>query len=124
MDQNDTRTMKQIHPALIVFPIIIVIVQLGYLMVDVHQRRIVEEDQKTQAAIDHEHFLRDQDLLNTKFKVDADFKPLSDKMEELEDLDQKELGKAELHELRQIRIRIERDSEIFELLYKYPHEAR
>lgn len=116
--------MKQLFPALFAFLAIIIIAQLSYLMLDIHQRRIAEADQKTQATIDHAHFLADQEMMNAKLKVEADYQPLIDQAEKMTDPDLKELNKKQLEELRLMRIRIERDSDLLELHYKYPNEGR
>lgn len=115
--------MKPILLTILLVLAVIVVAQLGYLISDVHRLRMAQEDQKKQESINRAHFISDQDLLAAKFKVEADFQPLNDKSEELEHLDSIELGKAELHELRLIRAKVDRESAILELHLKYIHEA-
>lgn len=117
--------MKPYFPPLFVLLAIIVIVQLGYLMADVQQRRLAEESRKIQADIDHNHFNFDHDILWAKFKVDADFKPLLESSEELaaKNRNLAEISEEQLKELRLIRIKVERESDLLELYLKHSHEG-
>jgi hypothetical protein len=89
-------------------------------MIDAHQKTVAAADQAREDAIQHQHFIFELSLMNTKDKVDADFAPLQEKSEA--GLEAREILKQRLQELRIMRVKIERDSELLALHQKYPHE--
>jgi len=95
--------------------------QLGNSMIDIHQKTAAAADQAREGAIRHRHFTSELSLWDTKDKVDADFAPLQEKSEGA--METHEILKQLLRELRIMRVRIERDSELLALHQKYPHES-